>query len=171
MAATLRATIEGLRLADEARNRKGWSKRERVWADLATTSQSTLGRFWARIPIRSETIEQIYLAVGIVNWEKFVSTEEEEINKPVSTVGLEGRRTYASITLGVSLDDISPEDLHRVVTILAKYGVSLIDQSEGSLRLLVEGSPEAIEKINAMFIYMSKMAIRLMDKAFKAFTT
>ncbi|MEM6452173.1 MAG: pentapeptide repeat-containing protein [Cyanobacteria bacterium P01_D01_bin.105] len=148
MAATVRATIAGLNLVDAARKKKGWTKRDEVWAGLATTSKSTLGRFWSGVPISTETFKQICLAVGIAesDWEELVSTEGLQ-----ESYGRSGK-SHAVITLDVRLDDISPEDLHLLVTRLAKYGLSLRDVTEGSIRLLLEGSPEDIAAINAIHL-------------------
>jgi WD40 repeat protein len=47
MADTLRATEAGLKLIDEARRKKGWTKTETLaWWDKAHTRQATLKRFW-----------------------------------------------------------------------------------------------------------------------------
>lgn len=42
---TLRASVEGLRLIEAARNKKGWNKQDKVWSDLAEVSRETLKRF------------------------------------------------------------------------------------------------------------------------------
>ncbi|MGD1806603.1 NB-ARC domain-containing protein [Dapis sp. BLCC M126] len=71
MAVTLRASKEGLEKIDKARRRKGWTKTELAWCQLALTSQATLKRFWRSLPIERDAFINICKEVGI-NWEKIV---------------------------------------------------------------------------------------------------
>ena len=49
---TLKASKQGLELADRARRRKGWTKtRTLAWWQAAHTSQAALRRFWRGIAI------------------------------------------------------------------------------------------------------------------------
>ena len=75
MAATVRASQIGLKRVDAARCRKGWTKSEKAWCDLATTSKATLKRFWAGEAIQQETFVKICQEVGIEDWESIVEAE------------------------------------------------------------------------------------------------
>lgn len=77
MAATIAASKQGLKIIDMARKKKGWNKCESAWYDMATTSRSTLKRFWQQIAIQQETFINICKTVG-VNWEEIVD------NNPLS---------------------------------------------------------------------------------------
>ena len=71
MAATLKATKEGLNLVDRARKKKGWNATAPVWCDTAQTSVATLKRFREGKAIQQDTFMGICQAVG-VNWEEIV---------------------------------------------------------------------------------------------------
>ncbi|NES03013.1 MAG: ATP-binding protein [Okeania sp. SIO2F4] len=71
MAVTLRASKEGLQKIDAARRKKGWTKTELAWCQLALTSQATLKRFWRPLAIERDTFINICQTVGI-NWEEIV---------------------------------------------------------------------------------------------------
>jgi hypothetical protein len=72
MAATLKASSEGLQIIDQARRQKGWTKKDPKWCGDADTSKSTLDRFWRKIPIQQETFALICQSVGIINWQDIV---------------------------------------------------------------------------------------------------
>jgi hypothetical protein len=48
MAVSISASEAGLQIVDRARRKKGWTKAEEAWYQLALTSKATLKRFWAR---------------------------------------------------------------------------------------------------------------------------
>ncbi|HAX87260.1 MAG TPA: ATP-binding protein [Cyanobacteria bacterium UBA11370] len=72
MAATLKASKEGLEIVDQARKKKGWNATSAAWCDDAQTSEATLKRFRRRIPIQQDAFIAICKAVGIENWEEIV---------------------------------------------------------------------------------------------------
>jgi hypothetical protein len=74
MAATIRASIKGLEYLDQIRRKKGWTKAEQAWADLAITTTATLKRFWGRQPIRQESFIKICEAVDIDDWQSLIDT-------------------------------------------------------------------------------------------------
>jgi NB-ARC domain len=80
---TLKASKQGLELADRARRRKGWTKtRTLAWWQAAHTSQATLRRFWRGIAIDRETFMAICLAVGLADWQAIAENiflEEENM--------------------------------------------------------------------------------------------
>jgi DNA-binding Xre family transcriptional regulator len=78
---TLRASDKGLKTIDRLRIKKGWSRREKAWYDLAYTSESTLRRFWEKQPISHENFVNICTAIE-ANWEDIVDDTE---SSPSST--------------------------------------------------------------------------------------
>ena len=82
MAASVRASKEGLKIIDLARSKKGWNKDAPAWIVAAndllkdtkkgSVSRSTLNRFWKPQPIRQENFVAICQAVGVENWEEIV---------------------------------------------------------------------------------------------------
>lgn len=77
----VKASIEGLQIVDKARKRKGWIKLAPVWCDQAKVSETTLKRFWRRVPIRDKTFTRICQAVR-VNWEEVVDLGDGAIAFP-----------------------------------------------------------------------------------------
>lgn len=72
MAASLRASEQGLEIVDRLRNKKGWNKDAEVWCDAAGIRRSTLQRFWGKKRVKQENFFAICKAVGIENWEEIV---------------------------------------------------------------------------------------------------
>jgi hypothetical protein len=72
MAATLRASKQGLEIVDIARKKKGWDATAKSWCDAATTSEATLKRFRRKIPIQQDVFVAICKAVGVEKWEEIV---------------------------------------------------------------------------------------------------
>jgi DNA polymerase III delta prime subunit len=70
MAASLRASEQGLEIVDHARRKKGWTKTEEAWWGLAFSSQATLKRFLQGKPIKRDAFISLCQAVGIENWEE-----------------------------------------------------------------------------------------------------
>jgi hypothetical protein len=66
---SVRTTKEGLKLFDEARNRRGWKLYR--WCQEANVSSSTLKRFRAGTCIKEDSLSSIFGAVGIDNWQEF----------------------------------------------------------------------------------------------------
>lgn len=70
MSNSLRASIEGLAIADRARQRRGWTKTSTArWWQEANTSRATLRRFWQGDRIQKEIFIAICETVGISDWE------------------------------------------------------------------------------------------------------
>lgn len=68
---TLRASLSGLEVVEQAKKRRGWGRQALIWANAAFTSQATLKRFWRGEPIQEETFVKICQAVG-VDWQRVV---------------------------------------------------------------------------------------------------
>lgn len=67
--ASIRASQAGLQYVDNIRRRKGWAKQSTAWADLASTSATTLKRFWGQKRIRADSFINICSVVGIEDWQ------------------------------------------------------------------------------------------------------
>jgi DNA polymerase III delta prime subunit len=78
MAVALRVSEQGLKLVDQARRRKGWTKTADAWWQVAETSPSTLKRFWRGMPIARENFIAICQAVGLDNWEEIVEDNPQK---------------------------------------------------------------------------------------------
>lgn len=65
MARSLKASEEGLKLVEKARNQKGWNKQASVWLDQAGVSRETLKRFRGGIAIERDKFISICQVVGI----------------------------------------------------------------------------------------------------------
>lgn len=74
MAVTISASEEGLKIIDRARRKKGWTKYEKAWFQMATTSEATLKRFWAEKPVSQKTFALICEQVGVENWQSIVAS-------------------------------------------------------------------------------------------------
>ena len=77
MADSVQASQRGLKIVDQARQRKRWNKTAEVWLRRAYTSRATLNRFWAGSPIRREAFISICQAVD-VDWEEVAWGEEQD---------------------------------------------------------------------------------------------
>lgn len=74
MAASIRASEEGLQIVEQARKNKGWNKKATAWCyEAGGISPSTLDRFWARTPIKQEHFVAICKAVGIDYWQSIAT--------------------------------------------------------------------------------------------------
>jgi WD40 repeat protein len=69
MEGALRASIQGLELADQARKRQGWNRQSAAWAQTALTTVSCLKLFWRRERLSREVFIHICEAIGL-DWEK-----------------------------------------------------------------------------------------------------
>jgi ABC-type dipeptide/oligopeptide/nickel transport system ATPase subunit len=70
MADTLRASIAGLKIVDQARRKKRWTKTTTlVWWETAMSSRATLKRFWEQKLVQKETFINLCKAVGISDWQ------------------------------------------------------------------------------------------------------
>jgi hypothetical protein len=77
MAATLRASKQGLELLDRARRKKGWTATAKSWCETAQTSVATLKRFRRGLPVQQDAFIGICKAVGIENWEAIVDDSSQ----------------------------------------------------------------------------------------------
>jgi uncharacterized protein YjbI with pentapeptide repeats len=149
MAATLRASTKGLAEVDQARRKKGWSKLEKAWVDLAPTSEATLRRFWAGLAIQTETFQKICELVGILDWESIANFEKIDESPP------QGYTKRLCFAIAGSIEEIDKNKLDAIVALLRKLGgdatIEILDIDEGSIKLILGGSPEALSEIEALF--------------------
>jgi hypothetical protein len=149
MAATLKASVEGLERVDKARRKKGWAKTEPAWADQAHTSGATLKRFWAGIAIQSEAFRDICGAVGIDDWESLIDSEDDDKSESM----ISSKRL--AFAIAGSIDETDSEKLKAIVALLRKLGgdttIEILDVDEGSIKLILGGSEEALKRIEALF--------------------
>ncbi|MEM9092630.1 MAG: pentapeptide repeat-containing protein [Cyanobacteria bacterium P01_F01_bin.53] len=149
MAATVRASNQGLELVDKARNRKGWNKTEQAWADIATTSKATLRRFWGGINIQTEAFRAICEAVGIEDWESIADFEAKD-DAPSKVY--EKRLSFA---IAGSIEEIDKQKLDAIVALLRKLGgdaeIEILDIEEGSVKLTLGGSEKALHRLQELF--------------------
>lgn len=149
MAVTVRASTNGLDEVDRARRRKGWLKSEQAWADLACVSVQTLKRFWSGVPIRVEAFKSICKEVEIIDWELIA---DFGIINESSTNGCEKRVAFA---IAGSIEEIDKHKLDAIVTLLQNLSgdttIAIVDIDTGSIKLILSGSSEALEKIESLF--------------------
>ncbi len=84
MSKSLKASTEGLAVADRARKRLGWTKTStaRWWQD-AHTSRATLRRFWHGDRIQRDIFIALCAAVGISNWEAIAEPCEADFDPAI----------------------------------------------------------------------------------------
>ncbi|MEO0407524.1 MAG: pentapeptide repeat-containing protein [Cyanobacteria bacterium P01_A01_bin.135] len=149
MAATVKASVEGLERVDKARRKKGWTKSERVWADLACTSVATLKRFWVGVAIQSDTFRDICTTAGINDWESVIDLEERD--KQESQVSPK----RLSFAIAGSIEEVDASKLKAIVALLQKLGgdatIEILDVEEGSIRLILGGSVKSLQEIETLF--------------------
>lgn len=75
MAATLRASQQGLEIVDMERRKKGWNKQAASWCQKAQTTVASLKRFWRREPIQQDAFVHICEAVGVKDWEEIIDED------------------------------------------------------------------------------------------------
>jgi len=100
MAATLRASKEGLAIIDRERKKKGWKATAVSWYQAANASEATLKRFRRGLPIQQNIFVDICKAVGIEKWEEIV---DNTLIESISTANPPQKLEKAEIG-GVTLD-------------------------------------------------------------------
>ena len=103
MVNSIRASELGLRIVDQARQKKRWNKTAEAWCMRGFTSRATLSRFWAGQPIRKEIFIAICEAVG-ANWQE-VADCGEALEDSISWMESHASRNALEIS-AVSIEDI-----------------------------------------------------------------
>ncbi len=147
---SLKASIQGLEIIDKARKRKGWIKYAAAWCDQAKVAESTLRRFWRRVPIRDEHFTRICQAVR-VNWEDVVDLRDRPIVFPridwedsIDVSAFYGRAKELA-----TLEQWIVKDGCRLVTVLGMGGI-------GKTALAAKLG----EQINGEFEYVIQRSLR-----------
>jgi uncharacterized protein YjbI with pentapeptide repeats len=159
MAKTIGASACGLRSVDKARRKKMWTKSEKAWAELVPTSVATLRRFWAGLAIQVDTFQAICETVGIKDWESVADFEKAygtgHTSDIAKSIPLKAYGCRLSFAIAGSIDEIDKQKLDAIVALLQRLGgdttIEILDIDEGSIRLILGGSPIALEKIEALF--------------------
>jgi uncharacterized protein YjbI with pentapeptide repeats len=161
MAKTIGASTNGLHIVDKARRKKMWKKSEKAWVELVPTSVATLRRFWAGLAIQAETFQGICEAVGVKDWELIADYERvyEKMEDRKCRGGVispdEVHQSRLSFAIKGSIDEIDKKKLDAIVillqTLVGDTTIEIVDIDEGSIKLILGGSPKAIEMIEALF--------------------
>lgn len=117
MADSIRASIEGLKLVEQARRKKGWNKQAVSWAEEAHIAVATLKRFWAKDAISQDNFIAICQAVGIEDWREIAEPLKDWREAPDASEFV-GRTQELSI-----LQQWIIEDRCRLVAILGMGGI------------------------------------------------
>lgn len=129
MAATIRASKQGLTIVDQARKEKGWNKQS---VSLCGAPHH-LKRFWRSIPIDRDVFVEICQNAGIVNWEEIVDNNPTSKNCQVD---------FFSYNDGwVGREELVAEltnKLHSSCRILMLVGITGIGKTALAERLAVE---------------------------------
>ena len=85
MGQSVRASETGLAIANQVRQRRGWTKTStaRWWQD-AHTSRATLRRFWRGERIQQDTFIAICQTVGLDDWQTIAEPLSEASDEPLS---------------------------------------------------------------------------------------
>lgn len=155
MTATVKVSTEGISVIDAARRRKGWSKSGQEWAHLATTSRSTLKRFWSGIAIKVETFKEICAAVGIDDWQTVADFVVDVPSKKAIDNQRNNKTTKKRLIIELDADFelIDPQELYAAIQQLSHMGnpvMKIVDVEEGSIKLTFEASSEDLERIQAL---------------------
>ena len=85
MAQSVRASAQGLAIANQARQRRGWTKTSTArWWQEAHTSRATLRRFWRGERIQQGAFIAICNTVGLENWQTIADLADDQaiLNRP-----------------------------------------------------------------------------------------
>lgn len=137
MAASLKASEDGLRMIDQLRKKKGWNKDAPAWCDAANSiSPTTLDRFWRRTPIRKENFVAICKAVGMENWESIVDLG----SRPATPTTLEELAKSFVASTNSHLEDVDYTQLQNLLK-ARRWGEA--DKETNLIMLKVAGEKKA----------------------------
>ena len=140
MAATIRASKQGLDIVEQARKEKGWTTTSVLWYGNAQTSAATLKRFREGKAIQTDAFIAICKTVG-VNWEEVKDTPEKKVDK-------------ITIKIDISRDDfikLSSNVLNILQEISEDKTLKIWGIYEGCVLLILEGSEQGLKRIDALF--------------------
>ncbi|NEQ58411.1 MAG: pentapeptide repeat-containing protein [Moorea sp. SIO4A1] len=169
---TITASSKGIEKAEKALIRLGFESKSK-FAKSQFIGRSTVTKFFQSQPIQLDSFKRICQALTL-DWKEIAGIADENqsellsINDGSSSELLEGveqgqapRRKVtvidkqsetikASIVLEGDIDSV--QNLKHIQSILrdySGYSINIIDIKPGSIRLIIEGSPEDIERLRA----------------------
>jgi hypothetical protein len=128
MAATLRASEQGLKIIDRARRNKGWNKQANIWA-----KEHNLKRFWSAIPIDRDAFIEICKAVGIEKWEEIVDDSPIQADSRAEFFAFDGAWVGRKNLIAQLTDKVNSS-----CRLLILLGISGIGKTALAERLMVE---------------------------------
>jgi uncharacterized protein YjbI with pentapeptide repeats len=167
---TLIASKQGVETAERALIRLGFDSKSN-FAESQRLSRSTVTNFFNQIPIQLDSFKRICDALKL-KWQQVAGITEDSINseqiersvnpspdiekgvklkmlvRQVSVIDQQSRTIKSVIILKGEIDSIS--NLRILATILRENGgdtIQIIDIQEGSIKLIIEGSQEDIERL------------------------
>ena len=167
---TYTASPQGVQKAENALRRLGFGSKSN-FAESQFLSRSTVTKFFRYQPIQLDSFKRICDALTL-DWKEIAEISEEEqsgrlaindCSSPNTNEGMEPVRTLrreitvidesslTSIAVIVLEGDInSVPNLKIIASVLREYSgetIKIIDSKKGSIKLIVEGSPEDIERL------------------------
>ena len=167
---TIIASLNGIEKAEKALIRLGFESKSNL-AKSQLIGRSTVTRFFQSKPIQLDSFKRICQALTL-DWREIAGIAEENRSKPltrndgsssellegveegqaprrkVTVIDKQSQTTKAVIVLEGDIDSV--ENLEFIQFILRTYSgdsINIIDIQSGSIRLIVEGSPEDIERL------------------------
>ncbi|MEG4092799.1 hypothetical protein [Microcoleus sp. Pol12B4] len=166
---TIAASKKGVEIAEKALIRLGFGSKSN-FATSKRLSRSTVTKFFTQSPILYDSFKVICDSLQL-KWEEILETTEESINsqpierqlnpssdeegvknkmlvRQVNIVEKISQRTKTVITLKGDIDSIS--NIQVIAAILKEHGgdtIQITDIQEGSIKLIIEGSQEDIERL------------------------
>ncbi|MEM8723123.1 MAG: pentapeptide repeat-containing protein [Cyanobacteria bacterium P01_G01_bin.39] len=167
---THNATDEGIDRANRALKRNFKSKTD--FAKFSYVSRSTITKFFAQEPIQSDCFQKICEELQLSDWREIAGIKQteklkaREIDCPSNTNLNKGKESVQTLTRQITVIDEPNNTVLAVITlqgdinsapnkeifetILCEYSgkiIKVIDRHKGSIKLLIEGSPEDIKWI------------------------
>ncbi|NJL89972.1 MAG: pentapeptide repeat-containing protein [Coleofasciculaceae cyanobacterium SM2_1_6] len=168
---TLIASLEGLEKAKKSLLRLGFESLSN-FAEAQLLSRSSVSNFFTRKPIQLDTFKRICEGLTL-EWQDIAGMTKENINKeskenktnlsssaevgvePVKTLVRQitvsddsSQKVKAEIKLRGDVDSL--QNIQLIASILREYGggtIKIIDIQEGSIKLIIEGSQEDIDRL------------------------
>ena len=170
---TYTASEEGVKKADNALMRLGFESKSN-FAQSQILSRTTVTKFFNRQPIQLDSFKRICDALKLSNWKEIAELPEEKeldplkttdysnsaINKEVEmemtdrrqviVIDKESKKIKAQIILEGDINSINNNLSLTLELCLRKYpgdSIRVTDIQEGSIKLIIEGSQEDIERL------------------------
>lgn len=167
---TIAASKKGVETAEKALIRLGFGSKSK-FATSNRLSRSTVTKFFTQSPILYDSFKEICDSLQL-KWEEILERTEESLNsqpierqlnpssdieegvkkkmlvRQVNIVEKISQRTKTVITLKGDIDSIS--NIQVIAAILKEHGgdtIQITDIQEGSIKLIIEGSQEDIERL------------------------